>query len=553
MKTIFLYQNKLVKNFFPKRLLFISLLLITMDSCDLSENPYGQYSTEGFYTNVKRLDLAVLNVYASLQTRASHGEVLFTAFDNGTDLSHFLGAGASTGARGIAHYTIDANFSEIESFWRVCYTGINTANDVLANIDKVPTANPNDIATKAKLEAEVKFLRAIYYFNLVRYFGDVPLKLGSSVLGDDFQMPRTPKADVYAQIVKDLEESIPDLPWNDQVTVSERATKNAAMGMLARVQLFRGGYSLDQDGIRRRPDNYKEYYNEVLKWTDELIKSGKNRLNPNYEQIFINQCKYLLDPKENLFEIDLVAIQGVLTNGFVGTSNGLTTVAGVYARVAPWTRTHGFAYSKFETEDLRRDISIATYSLNSSGVRVPIPADKSYDWTAGKWSRIYQTDDQFKNLTMTNINFVVLRYSDVLLMRAEALNEINGGSTAEANELVNQVRRRGYGKPIIAPNVTVDMPVGLNKQQFLSYIQDERARELMFEGGIRRLDLIRWNILGDKLKEVIDFQTKNPKLLGKYNFSAPQFFTQNQHELYPIPLRELRENKKLIQNPGYNY
>lgn len=553
MKTNFLYQNKLVRNFFPKRLLFISLLLITMDSCDLSENPNGQYSTESFYTNVKMLDLAVLNAYASLQNRSSYGEIIFTAFDNDTDLSHFQGAGASTGARGIAHYTIDANFPEIESFWRLCYTGINSTNDVLANIDKVPTTSPNDIAIKAKLKAELKFLRAIYYFDLVRYFGDVPLKTNNSILGDNFQIPRTPKAEVYNQIVKDLEESIPDLPWNDQVPASERATKNTAMGMLARVQLFRGGYSLYQDGVRKRPDNYKEYYNEVLKWTGELIKSGKHRLNPNFEQIFIDQCKYLLDPKENLFEIDLVAIQGVLSNGFVGTSNGLTTTAGIYARVGSWTRTHGFAYSKFGTGDLRRDVSIATYSLNASGVKVPITADKSFDWTAGKWSRVYQTDDQFKNVSMTNINFVVLRYSDILLMRAEALNELNEGPTIEAIELINQVRRRGYGKPITTPNITVDMPTGLNKQQFLNYIQDERARELMFEGSIRRLDLIRWNVLGDKIKDVVDFQTKNPTLLGKYNFSAPLFFVQNQHELYPIPLRELRENKKLIQNPGYNY
>lgn len=553
MKTTILYQSKIFNKLFLRNSVFIPLLAIAVAACDLSENPYGQYSATSLYTSVKMLDLAVLNTYSSLQNRSTYGEVLFVAFDNDTDLSHFLGAGASSGYRGIGHYTIDANFPEIENFWRVCYVGINSTNEVLANIDNVPTNTPSDISVKAKLKAELKFLRAIYYFDLVRYFGDVPLKLNTSILGDDFQLPRTPKAEVYSQIVKDLEEAITDLPWNDQTSPNERATKNAAMGMLARIQLFRGGYSLYQDRTRKRPENYLEYYKEVLKWTDELIKSGKHRLNPNYEQIFIDQCKSVLDLKENLFEIDLVSIPGVLSNGFIGTSNGISATAGVYARCSPWTRTHGFAYSKFATGDLRRDVSIATYSLNSLGVKIPIAPEKSYDWSAGKWNRIYQTADQFIAPTMTNINFVVLRYSDVLLMRAEALNEINGSPTSEAYELVNQVRRRGYGKVLNTPNPSIDMPTGLSKQQFLNYIQDERARELMFEGGIRRLDLIRWNALGDKIKEVVDFQTKNPTLLGKYNFSAPQFFTPNQHELYPIPLRELRENRKLVQNPGYNY
>lgn len=550
-------------------LYFISLGLIVsmLNSCNLEEEAYSNFTADNFFTNLDNFEAGVLRGYYYFESQITYGEYIFTAFDNDTDLSNLVMGLASSGYNAIAHYNyVDFSLNEFKNIWGYYYTNINSLNFALERgemlvIDESKSAN---VIKKKKLIAEAKFLRAICYFDLVRYFGDVPLKLKSSSLSENLLIPRSPKEDVYNQIIKDLEESIPDLPWYFETTVNGRATKNAALGMLARVNLFRGGYSLGQDGVRNRPDNYKEYYQKVLDITGTLMSDGKNALEPSYEKIFKDQCLNVYNAKENLFEIDMRKLTGSLLGGCVGASNAPVTVKGVYNVTVSRVRTQALAYNKFEATDLRRNVSIATFTCDKNGVEVPIPTkDKngvitslnSENFTPGKWRRSWQDiTDQFINYNMTSVNFVILRYSDVLLMRAEALNEINEGPTPEAELLVNQVRRRGYGVPIQTANPAVDMPTGLDKKQFLEYLQDERARELMFEGGIRKLDLIRWNILGDKVRSVeayrlshkSEFANKNPEF---YFFS--KYYRDNVHELYPIPEYELRQNRAMTQNPGY--
>lgn len=551
-------------------LYYLSLItfIFLFNSCNLDEEVYSCYTNETFFTNLKNLDLGVLRGYYYFQNKNTYGETVFSAFDNDTDLSNAVMSLTSSGYNAIAHYNyVDFSLGEFKNFWGFYYTNINSLNVALeqGELISINENNPKDVLRKKKLLAEAKFLRAVCYFDLVRYFGDVPLRLKPTSLSENLIAPRAAQEEVYNQIIKDLNESITDLPWYFETIVDGRATKNAALGMLARVYLFRGGYSLDQDGVRKRSENYKEYYQNVLDVTKYLIANGKNALEPSYEKIFKNQCMNILDAKENLFEIDMRYLSGSLWGGCIGSSNAPVTAKGVYSQTVSRIRTQALAYKKFQANDLRRDVSIATFTCDQAGTEKPISAiDKngvitalnSENFTPGKWRRSWQDmTDQWVNYNYTSINFALLRYSDVLLMRAEALNEMNEGPTAEAELLVNQVRRRGYGVPIGTSNPSVDMPTGLDKQQFLEYMQDERARELMFEGGIRRLDLIRWNILGDKVRSVEtyrlshlnEFSNKNPEY---YFFS--KYYRDNVHELYPIPEYELRQNGAMTQNPGYS-
>lgn len=550
-----------IRNSEMKQFIIGILFIVSVSACDLDENPVGQYTTDKYYTSVSKLEVAVLNVYTVLQRTETYGAVYFCAFDNDTDLSHVTGTESVSGYRAIGHYFLENNFPEIENYWKYMYEGINYTNEILHYAGNVPASNEVDIKKKAKLIAETKFLRAFLYFELVRLFGDVPLKLDISIYGDNFKIARTSKDEVYDRIVKDMEEAIPDMPWYYENSSNDgRPTKNSAIGLLSRIQLFRGGYSLFQDGQIHRSENYMEFYHQVDSLTKKLITDGKNELNPNYEQVFKNQCQYVIDPKEDIFELDFTYKLGVLQSSRFGTTNGTTVKkAGIYnTNYTKWVVTQGFAYNYFESSDLRKDVSISTFQYDENGTRVNIAGTGSYNWTPGKWKREYQTDADKSSNNFTSINIVLMRYSDVLLMRAEALNEINGAPTAEAYELVNMVRRRGFGQPISTPNSTVDMPSGMDKDQFLKYIQDERARELAFEPGIRRQDLLRWNILGQKLKELRQFQTDNPTLMGTYTYVAVDNFNDGQsdvnfhkHELYPIPYRELQENKNLVQNPNY--
>ncbi len=153
------------------------------------------------------------------------------------------------------------------------------------------------------------------------------------------------------------------------------------------------------------------------------------------------------------------------------------------------------------------------------------------------------------------MNWVVLRYADVLLMSTEVENELNDGPNDTAIERTNQVRRRAFGKPYLTKNTEVDLKQSdfSGKEDFFTFLTEERARELCFE-GLRRQDLIRWNLLEKAIRNTHEqfldyFNAANG---NSYIFRAGEFFTPGKHELYPIPAREVRETKgALIQNPGY--
>ena len=539
-------------------------------SC-LDELLYDKYSEATYYTSVERLDMAVLGVYRSLQSTNVYGLNMFTAYDMDTDITFASGASVPTSnsIRNLGHYYITTSDSSIEKTWKTLYEGIRDANVAIENAWRVPVSSEDEQAEIDALVGEAKFLRALMYFELVRLWGDVPLVLDVAEVGDDFFARRTAREQVYDRIEQDLKDAVSVLPYYDERSSYVcRPHKTSAMGLLAKVNLHRAGWSLGQDGKMSRPDNYMDYYENVLTWTEQVINSGKHALNPDYEQIFINQCQYVPDPEETVFEVDFYFLSGSLNGGGIGYYNAPQTTRGVYNQASGRIKTHHGFYLMYEDGDKRRDVSIANFTTNAEGVKSEIPPSESENYSPGKWRRQYQTSDQH-NGDYTSINYVVMRYSDILLMRAEALNEVNGGPTDDAVELVNQVRRRGYGLPAMTAVTTPDPETGYvdkntsdfnGHDDFLSFLQDERARELAFESCIRKSDLIRWNILAEKIRETYYFVEEHkdssvPESLyfsGSFSFVAYNYFEHGQHELYPIPAREIRENSKLTQNPGYS-
>ncbi len=461
----------------------------------------------------------------------------------------------------------------------------------------------------------------------------MPLKLKSSQTGDDFKLPSTNRYEIYKVVLKEMQEAADALPSG--MPTDERINKWAAKAMLARVALYAGGYSLQRSSKQmERPANYLDYYTLAKKQIDEIIAQNPYKLNPSYAQVFKNQCQGILEPTENIFQ---VAFNNSDNNTVSGNSLGVIfgsaiTANGAYnaATVSRTLVVRPF-YDSFEAGDSRRDFSIANYIIDAAGNKQPqVTARQDEAWKAAKWSREYQKKE-VTEVGTTRINYVLMRYSDLLLMRAEVENELNNGPNATAYDAINQIRRRAYnidlpgsgisinvtapgsgytaattikfqvtggggtdaavgavtvnattkgiatikvmnsgtgytsvptvtitstdGKgsgatavaTLLTKPTTADLPAGLSKDSFLQAIQQERAWELAYE-GVRRSDLIRWNILKQTLS---DANTKTKAIRSNYNYTAFTNFVANKHELFPIPLSEIDVNKNVGQNPGY--
>lgn len=541
---------------------------VVSTSCldQLTEETYGRYSADTYFDNTTKLEMAVNGVYETFSSITTYGQYWQIYGDCDTDIAHVKGAGTGHVARDLGHYNAYAEHSWLQASWELYYRGIDRANTILDQKDNVITNGQSDQLLYNRLIAQTKTMRAMCYLDLVRLWGDVPLKLNPSKDGDDFKLPRTDRDVVYAQIITDLKEAIPDLLWSDDSDQKgERISKGAAMGLLARAYLFCGGYSLHQDESIRRPSNYQEYYREAQTVLNELITSGKHGLidadgtyATGYEKNFRNMCELRYDPFENLCEISFYTPTG--QNGGasnMGTYNGPEiNVNSIYGRANSFIKTHKFFYETFEENDLRRDVAVATFSINANSKIVEIAEKNSQNWSPGKWRRNWQTG-AIKDNNNTDVNFPLLRYADVLLMSAEVENELNNGPNATAIERINQVRRRAFGKPYLTADATIDLSIGdfAGKEGFFDYIVAERGRELCFEGN-RRLDLIRWNLIKDAVattyQNFLNYYNGQEGLGSNYSYAAGARFVSGKHELYPIPAREVRETLNSVnQNPKY--
>lgn len=546
-----------------KSILASIALAITLgfsSSCSdlLDEKLYGQSETEEHFTTVSKLESAVKGIYKPLINKQTYGQMWMVA-ESGVD-NYRINGSLGHVARDVGNYNTNSENAWVEKAWALYFDGINRANTVITYGKNIEPKNEGDEDKKKQLLAEAHFMRGLLYFDLVKWWGGVPLMLEPSKIEHNFDRNRDSRNAVYDQIVKDMELSIPDLKWAT-TSGQGRANKGAAMGILARVYLFKGGYYLDMDGQIKRNNDYKKDYERAVALLDELITSENHGLEKSYEALFKDYYCSTGDykPYESLFELDFLAIPGESDNlfGVWGTYNSPETAADVpQGRANAFMKTFGHFYDSFDTKDLRRDISIdpnkytwdkATNSL----VVTKQNRKKSYLWAPGKWRRVWHTMQKVDN-NNTDINYIMLRYSDVLLMYAEAENELSG-PTALAVERFNQVRRRGFGKPIETPDASVDKKFS-SSVEFFNAIVDERSWELCFEGH-RRQDLIRWNLLETKVKETaktIADEIATGKLENKANFYAGDKFESGKSELLPIPARDIREtNGSLEQNPGY--
>lgn len=415
--------------------------------------------------------------------------------------------GAGGGTDGIetvqeANFVTSADNAGVLDLFRGPAPGILACNIVLERVPAIDMDEP----LKNRILGEAHFLRGLYYFILVRFFGDVPLVLRPQTVADDLKPTRTPAAEVYEQIITDLTDAMDLLPPRESYTDADvgRASRGAATGLLAKVYLTLGQYQQTVD-LAKQVTQLGYRLNE--QYADNFSATGKNTPESLFEVQYSGATTY------GFFD-DLNQASWVST--FTGPRNS-DFVGGAYGWDQP-TREFVDAY---EPGDLRKDATVLYEGCPDFDGK---PYKASYSTTGYNLRKFLVPKSVSPDYNTSPADFVVLRYADVLLMEAEALNEL--GKMDEAIIPLNEVRHRAGLDPRKAD---------VSREEMRDIILHERRMELAFEGQ-RWFDLIRV----EHGQYGLDFLHS----IGKVNATA-------KHLLLPIPQQEIDVNPNLSQNTGY--
>lgn len=521
---------------------FFALVLIC-PSCskflDVKPDTYV-VSTENYYKNAEQLDIALRGVYAILAETYTYGNSMQGRMGLEAD-EGFMHFPTDNGT--MSYYVVNTTDDKLLNHWRAVYRGISRANLLLKNIDN-PQINIDD-TKRAAIKGQALFLRGYYFFMLVSRFGGVPLVLDPPVSSENdvIQLPRSSVKEVYAQVLQDMEQAADLVPDITTVQSAGRVSKSVVWGILARVNLYMAGNPLNET-IR---------YAEATNWAKKVIDLGYHQLNPSYSQVFINYAEDKYDTKESIWEVEFWGNgTGVYntTGGAVGILNGIAYSA---TGTANWgfsqgiVRPHPWLYRLYDATDLRRDWAISPYKYTDAGKVDFTSANLLIERFCGKYRREYEKVLPKTN-TQSPINFPLLRYADVLLMYAEAINEAEGNPN-NAYKYINQVRRRAKGFDVNSASTTPADLSGLDYSSFKNEIRDERARELCFE-ALRKNDLVRWGIFYDNMKSRL---TEAPSGTNTLYVSMTNYYKNvtPRDVIWPIPAYEMGVNPKLKQNEGW--
>lgn len=600
-------RNTMKKN----KLVYVLGALLSMGvvSCDLTEKPTSFYEMDTYFTTADKAKMAVIGIYDCLAAEGSYGQYVMP-FASSDDMYMVRGTATGDGTRrDISHYALTSSNTWVASVWNYIYEGIDRANTAIAGIEKMPGYENSD--ELKELVAQARFLRAFLAFDLVRYWGDVPFKTTSTGSFGDTAQPRTEREKIYDQIIIDLDFAKIHLKPGNEVASSEVPCRGAARALLMRVYLQRAGYSLDRTTrTLTRPDDAtrKNYFDAVIEeWKAFDTEGYHNFYGAGYEELFKNYSKLVLNNQESLWEIAFEPNNGQKDNaGYWATYNGPLVDAPDAGSGAANQNFFGRANAFFivlpywgdfyDDNDVRRDVNFVDYvyrwvKKDKAQVKMSVCQEISKNMYRypGKWRREWMAPG-FVDPNHTGVNYCPLRYADVVLMAAEAYNEIN--DTPKAWELLNDVRARAHATEINSSNYAslmkapkvYDLPFisdGDEAGKFRTALYWERAFETAYEGQ-RKFDLIRWGVLGDALRAAqtyiegweeganlfkdVDKNGKptkleegespavwDPVVWATQNYVAGHNFVDGKHELLPIPLAEIQSNAQLNgeNNPGY--
>jgi hypothetical protein len=498
---------------------------LTLSSCaDLEQSSISSINKDDFYQSKEDIETSINGIYQEFTVGGMYGiwnNQMIYLNDLQTD---YVKAGAQTNSahiREVANFAVQPSNLFVVNAWESHYIGINRSNVI---IDKVTAADWLDEQSKQNYVNEARFLRAYLYFNLVRYFGGVPIVLHD---GEGEGAPRNTTDEVFQQIVDDFT-AAENLPANYSNRDS-KASSLAATAFLSKVYL-----EWAQTSTEKGKANQKDYYQKAVQYAQKVIDSGKYRL---LDKFIDNWSVDKKNGPEHIFSVE-----------HDRTINGNTTGHCVFA--TNWDNaepvllaTSDQYYEKMDPNDQRRDGSWAKHLPN------PNTPGVDFIFTVPRF-RKYIDSLNFANPASTgnaagqSTNSVIIRYGEILLIKAEAENELNG-PTAEAYDAINQIRRRAYWSPYLeiqnqpTDGTTLELS-GLSQEEFRQAVRKERWNEFILEGH-RWFDLKRWHILVKYVKE----HSPATESLKIKNVSKRNYYL-------PLPQDQLILNPNLEQNWGYS-
>lgn len=487
-------------------------LLLFGTGCEkfLEEPDRSNFTLENYFTKPEHAESIVNATYESL--RPVRGEVtpwagstwLMLEFQTGLANTEYGQAVNSINVRNLVN-TADNNYSTV--YWNSSYRGIGNANLAITKIPEIIM----DETQKKKYLGQARFLRAYYYYNLVRIFGKVPLITNPVSLTSPELYPEPASLEeLYNLIVGDLVEAeASGLPYTDP---SGRITLGAIKSLLSSVYLTMAGFPLQKGA---------DYYKKAADKANEVIVSNQYYLFASYDDLHNEDTE---NKGENIFMVQFEPFimpsywQSIITP----YNQGIST----YADETGSLFVNQEFIESYEPDDKRireKQFYYKTYTLSED-------RNKIID-LGGYYIYKYFDVKANESTTSSGLNWTVMRYAEVLLTYAEAVNEV-GGPTAAAYEAVNKIRRRAE-LPELA---------GLSIEHFRNAIWRERWHELSFE-NVTWFDMVR-------LRKAYNVKTNEFENYVGHTFSYGPVLKEREL-LFPIPTSEIRNNEKLVQNPGY--
>jgi hypothetical protein len=456
-------------------------------------------SPEVVFESTTYTNSAIIGIYNRLIGDNGYGSRISTLFGNTADDFKTSGSYASSDRRGISMYGASSDNTDLINPFSQLYSGIERANICIKYIpaSKLYTSgSTTDQALMKRYYGEALALRAQFYFELIRNWGDVPASFVPTADLTDYNTPNSNRDATYDQIIADLKTAEDLVGWRSEIADygSFRLTKGAIKALRARIALFRGGYSLrSETHLMERRSDYLKYYQIAMDECKDLINNpSQHALNPSYENVFKTlHGQRLDDAHELMFE---VAAYG----GNASTDSKLGYYNGIRFNAASNYGTGGggmnaiptYFYEFDQTKDCRRDVTIGVFEITATSKKM---INVLNNFTDAKFRKSWTSFNNSSTSQNFAINWPIIRFADVLLMYAEADNEINNGPSAAAIDAFQKVQKRAY--------VGFDIPATpTTKASFFDAIVKERLLEFGGE-AIRKYDLIRWNLINSKFIE----------------------------------------------------
>ncbi len=490
-----------------RNILVFGLVVMTFASCsDFLEVDAPSNVTDAYvFTNIDEADRLLNSVYQATCSSNTYGNAYLTTFNFNSDVEFSTSSSEIQSANHNEWKLFDgeADGSNVKSTWDAAYATIERTNNFVC------AAEQSDLYKQGSEEldqmiGEAKCIRAMNYLDLVILFGDIPFTFTRTYDQESLIMPMGQRDEILTALINDLKTAAPKMKFAKDLSEGvERCSKEYAWALTARISLFRAGYSLrpgetaSEVGKMQRANDYADYYDLARTYCDSVIRQSGHSLGNDYFSTFIQECNYenVGTAGDIIFEIPFARN----VNGNIGYIHGpkcelsdASDTDHAWGEASGSVGLNAFYRFTFDEQDIRRNVA-GYWSYTFDGTPALL---NSYTNYCMKWSKLWDRSHTMGNTSSgnTGINFPYMRYADVLLMFAEAENEINDGPTDAAREALKTVRERAFRNAADRAEKVDNYVANLSsKEDFFQAIVDERAWEFGGE-NIRWKDLIRWNL-----------------------------------------------------------